>query len=246
MRLVHRVARWRTVACIVSLHRVPIFKLNQRGHPLFPRTGPRLEGSQCGAYKCVEAGPWHLLHIPMSPYCDRLNKFVSHRAGHFNLVFVQMRYTTGGTLVFAVSTSTSAGYTCCRGWSYRGREELTLAAILRLVEPCGGTVEIDGVDVSTIPLRLLRQRVCVISQDPLFFTDTLRRISGPIRGVSRCSTSVGIRSGKLCGLGVFSLWQWLIFTPCAERSGRASGSCSSRCQTTGPVFQGGSTAEGAA
>jgi len=44
-----------------------------------------------------------------------------------------------------------------------GKSTLMLA-IMRLVEPCGGSVEIDGVDVCNISLRLLRQRVCVISQ----------------------------------------------------------------------------------
>lgn len=122
-----------------------------------------------------------MLHIPMSPYCDRLSKFVSHRAGRFNLVFfVQMRYTTGGTLVLrGVNIDVQPGTrVAVVGRTGAGKSSL-LAAILRLVEPCGGTVEIDGVDVSTIPLRLLRQRVCVISQDPLFFTDTLRRNLDP-------------------------------------------------------------------
>jgi ABC-type multidrug transport system fused ATPase/permease subunit len=39
-----------------------------------------------------------------------------------------------------------------------------LAAMLRIAEPCGGRVLIDGVDLASVPLRTLRKRICIIPQ----------------------------------------------------------------------------------
>ncbi|KAL0274896.1 UNVERIFIED_CONTAM: hypothetical protein PYX00_002924 [Menopon gallinae] len=49
-----------------------------------------------------------------------------------------------------------------------------VAAIFRLVELDSGAITIDGVDISLIPLPILRSRITVIPQDPVIFTGTLR------------------------------------------------------------------------
>jgi len=49
-----------------------------------------------------------------------------------------------------------------------------LTCLFRLVELRGGTVSIDGVDISTVPLPTLRSRVGIIPQEPIFFTGSLR------------------------------------------------------------------------
>jgi ABC-type multidrug transport system fused ATPase/permease subunit len=50
-----------------------------------------------------------------------------------------------------------------------------IAALLRLVEvQHGGTIEYDGVDISTLGLSKLRSSIAVIPQDPVLFSGSLR------------------------------------------------------------------------
>jgi len=42
-----------------------------------------------------------------------------------------------------------------------------------------GRIEIDGIDIATVPLTTLRSRLCIIPQDPVMFSDTLRRNVDP-------------------------------------------------------------------
>ncbi len=44
-----------------------------------------------------------------------------------------------------------------------------IAALTRLVEPCGGDITVDGMHTLRMGLRDLRMNLTVISQDPLFF-----------------------------------------------------------------------------
>jgi ABC-type multidrug transport system fused ATPase/permease subunit len=54
-----------------------------------------------------------------------------------------------------------------------GKSSLTLA-LFRIIEPSGGSISIDGVDVSSIGLFDLRGRLAIIPQDPAMFEGTLR------------------------------------------------------------------------
>ncbi|XP_071481121.1 multidrug resistance-associated protein 1-like [Diadema antillarum] len=54
-----------------------------------------------------------------------------------------------------------------------GKSSLTLA-LFRIIEPAGGQIEIDGVDIAKIGLRDLRSRITIIPQDPVLFAGSLR------------------------------------------------------------------------
>src|SRR3989338_7437746 len=54
-----------------------------------------------------------------------------------------------------------------------------LLALLRLVEPVGGSIDIDGVTASELELFTLRSRLDIIPQDPVLFSDTVRRNLDP-------------------------------------------------------------------
>lgn len=54
-----------------------------------------------------------------------------------------------------------------------------MLGLLRLVEPASGQILIDGIDTQRITLRDLRSNVAIIPQDPVLFSDSLRRNIDP-------------------------------------------------------------------
>lgn len=54
-----------------------------------------------------------------------------------------------------------------------GKSSLMLA-LYRIIEPCGGSILIDGVDTKSLGLRDLRTRMAIIPQDPVLFNGSVR------------------------------------------------------------------------
>jgi ATP-binding cassette subfamily C (CFTR/MRP) protein 1 len=60
-----------------------------------------------------------------------------------------------------------------------GKSSLTLA-LFRIVEPAGGQIIIDGIDISELGLHTLRSRLTIIPQDPVLFSGSLRMNIDPL------------------------------------------------------------------
>ncbi|XP_071499116.1 ATP-binding cassette sub-family C member 8-like [Diadema antillarum] len=61
-----------------------------------------------------------------------------------------------------------------------GKSSLTLA-LLRIIDTFKGRILIDGVDIASVPLLTLRQRVSIIPQDPFLFTGSIRNNLDPLK-----------------------------------------------------------------
>lgn len=87
----------------------------------------------------------------------------------------QVRYREGLELVlkgisFTVEGGEKVGIV---GRTGAGKSSLTLS-LFRIIESAGGSIIIDGLDVSTLGLHSLRSRLTIIPQDPVLFSGSLR------------------------------------------------------------------------
>ncbi|KAM8717861.1 hypothetical protein ACLKA7_004543 [Drosophila subpalustris] len=87
----------------------------------------------------------------------------------------QVRYREGLDLVLrGVSFNISGGEKVgIVGRTGAGKSSLTLA-LFRIIESAGGKIIIDGVDIATMGLHMLRSRLTIIPQDPVLFSGSLR------------------------------------------------------------------------
>ena len=49
-----------------------------------------------------------------------------------------------------------------------------MAGLFRIEEPAGGKIFVDGIDTTTIPMKTLRSRMCILPQEATMFSGTIR------------------------------------------------------------------------
>jgi ATP-binding cassette subfamily C (CFTR/MRP) protein 1 len=65
------------------------------------------------------------------------------------------------------------------GRSGSGKSSL-VQAVLRMADICDGRILLDGVDITSVPRSIVRERLSCLTQDPLLFTNTLRFNADPL------------------------------------------------------------------
>ncbi|KAI3749264.1 hypothetical protein L2E82_19871 [Cichorium intybus] len=129
--------------------------------------------------------------------------------GNVALKDLQVRYRPNTPLVIKGITLNIRGGEKIGVVGRTGGGKSTLIQVLfRLVEPSGGSIIIDGIDISTLGLHDLRSRFGIIPQEPILFEGTVRSNIDPIgqhsdeeiwRSLERCQLNdvVASKPGKL-------------------------------------------------
>ena len=133
------------------------------------------------------------------------------RLGSIEFRDVSARYKAGLPLALhGISFTVEAGqHVGLVGRSGSGKSTVT-QALFRIIEPCGGAIFIDGLDLSAVDLSDLRSRVAMIAQDPILFSGTLRSNLDPfnehsdaaiVRVLQRVKVSEGIQPDAIVSDG---------------------------------------------
>ncbi|GLU21199.1 hypothetical protein SLE2022_373530 [Rubroshorea leprosula] len=101
--------------------------------------------------------------------------------GKVDICDLQIRYRPDAPLVLRGISCTFLGGHKIGIVGRTGSGKTTLiSALFRLVEPAGGKIIVDGIDITTIGLHDLRSRFGIIPQDPTLFNGTVRYNLDPL------------------------------------------------------------------
>ncbi|KAJ9539613.1 hypothetical protein OSB04_026119 [Centaurea solstitialis] len=124
------------------------------------------------------------MHIPSeAPVVIEKNRPPTNwpNVGKVDIQDLQIRYRPDSPLVLRGVTCTFQGGHKIGIVGRTGSGKTTLiGALFRLVEPVGGKIIVDGIDISTVGLHDLRSRFGVIPQDPTLFNGTVRYNLDPL------------------------------------------------------------------
>ncbi|XP_039253748.2 ATP-binding cassette sub-family C member 5-like [Styela clava] len=128
-------------------------------------------------FVCAERIVHYITTVPQEPKsagkADLDPKWPEFGSVRFNNV--KMRYRDGLPLVlqdisFTINTCEKIGVV---GRTGSGKSSLGVV-LFRLVELCGGSIEIDGVNIAELSLSQLRSKIAIIPQEPVLFTGTVK------------------------------------------------------------------------
>ncbi|XP_064640179.1 multidrug resistance-associated protein 1-like [Lineus longissimus] len=107
--------------------------------------------------------------------CDKKPKEEWPPSGEIEFKDYSVRYREGLDLVLkGINVHIHAGEKVgVVGRTGAGKSSLVMG-LFRILEPAGGTIHIDGVNITDIGLHDLRSKLTVIPQDPVLFSGTLR------------------------------------------------------------------------
>ena len=116
---------------------------------------------------------------------DRLPPPSWPTSGDVELRDLQVRYRSNTPLVLkGISLSIHGGEKIGVVGRTGGGKSTLIQVFFRLVEPCGGKIIVDDIDIRVLGLHDLRSRFGIIPQEPVLFEGTVRTNIDPVGAYS--------------------------------------------------------------